>query len=71
MFVVAFGMAYLWFENSVHRDRKPAKTLLDKNCLPQNYLFGFSKLISLENAMKMTTELGNPALLVSELDDKV
>jgi serine/threonine protein kinase len=52
--MIAFGMACLQFENIVHGDRKPAKILLDKNCSLRSCPFGFSKVISLGNAMKMT-----------------
>jgi serine/threonine protein kinase len=69
-FGVAFGMAYLHAENMVHRDLKPENILLDANFTPRIADFGLAKLISLENALKMTTSLGTPAYMAPELDDE-
>jgi serine/threonine protein kinase len=67
-FGVAFGMAYLHSQNIIHRDLKPSNILLDDKFLPRIADFGFAKMISLENVIKMTTKKGTPAYMAPELD---
>jgi serine/threonine protein kinase len=64
---IASGMAYLHAKNVIHRDLKPANVLLDHRLRPKIADFGLAKLVSVENQMTMTTDIGTPLYMAPEL----
>jgi serine/threonine protein kinase len=61
------GMAYLHANGVIHRDLKPENVMVDERTWPRIADFGFSRFVSVEEALKMTAEIGSPLYMAPEL----
>jgi serine/threonine protein kinase len=60
-------MASVYWKNVMHRHLKMANVLLDRLLRPRIADFGLVKLVSVENQMKMTVNVGTQLYMAPEL----